>query len=610
MIEESLNDFNELDSLHRFSGSPRDFWQAFLQLAVKLEDATGGEVLIRVKGEGKEPWRRVALISGGMSSPIPESLAQPLAERCFQEGMAASTGKDGAASAAFLALPLKTDDDTRDAALLLVFQGKEPDGLLREATRLLMLADSPALYRRNRLLQQTQADITSFASTLDLLTVLHGQARFGSACMALCNELASRFQASQVAIGWVTGKYVKIRAVSNLDEVIRKMDAVQRLEAAMEESLDQDDEIVLPASPESSLVARDNEIYARQEQAGALATIPLRVKDSPVAALTLLREKEPFEEREVRALRVAADQVAPLLEHIRRRDRWFGARWIEGGRTVLGKIWGVDHAWTKLAGILVCALLAVLIFGKMTHRIEAPFIVRTEMQAYLSAPFDGYISRVHFETGDAVSAGTVLLQLDDAELRVQEASLLADIRRYQSEAERARGMNDFAQMRVSRAQEDQARADLALGRLHLAGADVHAPFDALIVEDGQLRQRLGASVQRGETLLKLARSDLLYVEMQVKERDIDDLVMSAPGRIAFASRPNLKFPISISKIEPTAVSEEGGGVFLARGRFEADSVEWWRPGMTGVAKVDVEKRPIIWILTHRLIDFIRLKFWI
>jgi hypothetical protein len=35
----------------------------------------------------------------------------------------------------------------------------------------------------------------------------------------------------------------------------------------------------------------------------------------------------------------------------------------------------------------------------------------------------------------------------------------------------------------------------------------------------------------------------------------------------------------------------------------------WRPGMAGEARVDVKHRPLIWIWTHRLIDFLRLKLW-
>jgi hypothetical protein len=36
---------------------------------------------------------------------------------------------------------------------------------------------------------------------------------------------------------------------------------------------------------------------------------------------------------------------------------------------------------------------------------------------------------------------------------------------------------------------------------------------------------------------------------------------------------------------------------------------WWRPGMTGLARIDVGSRNIAWILTHRMIDNLRMLLW-
>jgi hypothetical protein len=34
-----------------------------------------------------------------------------------------------------------------------------------------------------------------------------------------------------------------------------------------------------------------------------------------------------------------------------------------------------------------------------------------------------------------------------------------------------------------------------------------------------------------------------------------------------------------------------------------------RPGMQGTAKIDAGRARVIWIGTHKLIDFLRLKLW-
>ncbi|HWP39586.1 MAG TPA: hypothetical protein VNL70_01580, partial [Tepidisphaeraceae bacterium] len=58
-------------------------------------------------------------------------------------------------------------------------------------------------------------------------------------------------------------------------------------------------------------------------------------------------------------------------------------------------------------------------------------------------------------------------------------------------------------------------------------------------------------------------------------------------------------------------------------RLDMDSPDWpsdprtgqkiipaWRPGMQGEARVDVEHRRLVWIWTHKFIEWVRLKLWI
>jgi len=54
-------------------------------------------------------------------------------------------------------------------------------------------------------------------------------------------------------------------------------------------------------------------------------------------------------------------------------------------------------------------------------------------------------------------------------------------------------------------------------------------------------------------------------------------------------------------------ADKEGNVFVARCSFHESPPDWWRPGMTGVAKLDAGESSLLWILTHRLIDTLRLK---
>ena len=201
-----------------------------------------------------------------------------------------------------------------------------------------------------------------------------------------------------------------------------------------------------------------------------------------------------------------------------------------------------------------------------------------------------------------------LLTLDTRELQLEESTAVANVNRYRREAEKARAQKALADMKVAQALEDQARAQLKLVQFHAEHAQLKAPFDGVVVE-GEMKELLGAPVKKGDVLFKVARIEKMYAELKVDERDVHELAADARGEIAFVTRPDLKFPIAVQRIDPVAVSEQGENVFLVRVHFPEGVSPWWRPGMSGVAKIDAGKRNILWIFTHRTVDFLRIYFW-
>jgi multidrug efflux pump subunit AcrA (membrane-fusion protein) len=155
-------------------------------------------------------------------------------------------------------------------------------------------------------------------------------------------------------------------------------------------------------------------------------------------------------------------------------------------------------------------------------------------------------------------------------------------------------------------EQNQARLELVQWRI--SQATLKSPIDGIMVE-GDLKERLGAPVREGEVLFRIARIDRLYVEAEANERDIDDVLGAVDGEIAFVSQPKEKFPISIDRVEPSAVTKTSENVFLIRTAFLENPESWFRPGMSGVAKLNAGKRSLFYIFTHRTVDFLRMFFW-
>jgi multidrug resistance efflux pump len=253
-------------------------------------------------------------------------------------------------------------------------------------------------------------------------------------------------------------------------------------------------------------------------------------------------------------------------------------------------------------------VVLALVFLPVPYRVEGSFTLKSDQLEFLTAPFDGYIDEVLVRPGDVVKPGQPLLKFKTSELALDESFALADLNRFQREAEKARASQALADMRVAEAMAARAAAQLELTRYRLREATITSTFDGVVIE-GDLREKLGSPVKRADTLFQVARIDRLYVEAQVNERDAHEVLGKTDGEIAFVAQPKHTYPVRIETLEPAAVAKPEGNYFLVRCTIDKGPQSWWRPGMSGVCKFPVGKRTLGWVLTHRTVDFLRLKLW-
>ncbi|HET6487478.1 MAG TPA: efflux RND transporter periplasmic adaptor subunit [Spirochaetia bacterium] len=600
-----LRSLEQLHQLGRYRGEPAQFWRSFLGILMSMADASAGAVLVRGAGKGA-PWR-VAAREPPQADGLPDRLTggmDTVAEPCVRDGVTL-WGADGERRAA-VHLDTGGGEELCLAALVL---GRSSRLAGPEVTRrLLLAAHAPADYQARRVAVASAGQVESLAGALDLSVVLNDQNRFLPAAMAFCNEIAARLRCERVSLGWTEKGYIELQAASHVDRFDRKTDAVQLLEGAMEEALDQDADVLVPADGSGGAVSRDHQSFARAQDSRYLCSLPLRVEGAPVAVCTCERNTTPFTESELQRLRLLCDLAARRLADLKRWDRWFGARLAMGAKEGIGRLIGFEHTWLKVLGIILAAAVAVLLFASVKYRVTAPVELRTDDVAVLSAPYDGHIDKVDVRIGDTVQEGQELLALDQTDLLLAQAQIVAQEDAYQGELAKARASYSLADMRIAQARVEQAAAQYEQIRYHLDQAIVRAPFTGVVVE-GDLRQRIGLPVHQGDTLFRMARIDRLYAQLRVSERDVRELANVTGGEIALASRPQESAPIALTRVEPEAVTESTGNVFIVDCGFPEGPAGWWRPGMTGVAKLDVGTRRLLWVLTHRTADFLRLRLW-
>jgi RND family efflux transporter MFP subunit len=209
--------------------------------------------------------------------------------------------------------------------------------------------------------------------------------------------------------------------------------------------------------------------------------------------------------------------------------------------------------------------------------------------------------------GDSVRRGDLLAALDDRDLVLDRLKWRAERDKLLQRHREALAKHDRSNVAVLEPQIRQAEAQLALAEEKLARARILAPFDGIVVS-GDLSQALGSPVEKGKTLFEIAPLDSYRLIVQVDERDTRHLAVGQSGTVAFTGQPDEALDVSLSKITPVTVSEDGRTSFRVEARLSGHS-QGLRPGMEGVAKIAVGERTILWIWMHPVVDWLRLVAW-
>lgn len=467
-----------------------------------------------------------------------------------------------------------------------------------------------SLYEMRQVLQQREADLRGLSTATRVLAASNDHPRFRAAAMALCNEIAARWRADRVSLGLLSGRYVKLRAMSQTEHLNRKMTLVGAIESAMEECLDQDIEVLHPVPPEATLVNRAALELSTKHGPASVCSLPLRRAGEVIGAVTVERPVEtPMSVEEVAFLRMACDLFTSRMAELADTDRWFGARLADATKHGLAGLLGPQHTWAKLAAVALLAGVLALIFVPGTIRVEAPFKFQAVTQRSIPAPFEGYLETVEAQPDDVVEAGAVLATLNTAELRAELSRLQAERLGHEKEAKRAARAGEQVERQIAEAQAATVEAQLDWLRWQIDHAALRAPIAGTVVV-GDLKQKLGAPVAKGDVLFEVAPLRELRAELWVADDKIGDVPRKgARGRLAAAAHPGTKLDFEVERINPIAEVIDGNNVFRVRVKL-LDTQPWAKPGIEGVAKIDAGEAPIGWVWTRDAVNWLRMKLWL
>jgi len=494
----------------------------------------------------------------------------------------------------------------------------------------LAMAEVLAGYVHAHLVKQQLKRTQTAGYALDLATRLiasvNTASNFKGALLQLANDLARQLPADRVAIGWVRRDTVRVEAISDTEHFDRRMAMVQKIQAAMDECLDQEQPVMFPQppaeGPAGDVLLAQSIVHSHRELAAGdaqlkVASLPLRIEDDIIGILTIETGGEgKIDVGMLELLQSALDLLSPVLRIRRSDDRIVAARAWEA--TVHAATWfvGPKHTVWKAVAVLLCAATVFASVYHKTYRVGAEAVLQPRERRIVSTPFDGILQWIRdgLEPGQVVRKGDVLVRLDTSELELSAADVRGRMKQAETQENAALKERDSATAAKAHAQWEQAAAQLRYIDQRIKLSTIEAPISGTVIS-GDLKNRVHSTLKLGDPLVEIAAMDDLIAVAQVDDRDIW-LVNRARadgqsrGEIVAKSRPSEPFGVTVEQIVPLATAKDGKNTFEVRLRLDTPPEGLTpSPGMECLAKIDTQRHSLMWIGTRKVIDAVQLWWW-
>ncbi|CAD6881153.1 hypothetical protein [Methylomonas albis] len=446
-----------------------------------------------------------------------------------------------------------------------------------------------------------------YASIVGLLAACFQQNTYPEVLISLATELPRLLNCDRIAIGEFKDNYSTVVAISNNAQLDQQANLLQKIADAMDEAIEQDAVVSVPDTKSVGIQRAHQEII-RKYGYGSLLTVPMLHGGEFIGAITLLRgEEQPFAKEAVRLCEQALALLGPYMT-LKKRDEQ--ALTLKIGATLkqrLSALFGVQHFKLKLTAISLLAFLLVSAVLRGDFRLTADAVLEGKIQRVVAAPITGFLQAASARAGDTVRQGEVMASLDDAELQLELNKLDGQLQKFRREYREALSGGDLVKVRVISAQIEQADAEMELTRQQLQKVNLAAPFDGVVIE-GDLSQKLGSPVERGEILFKIAPLSGYRIILKVDESLISYVAEGQKGELVLASMPSQTFPLRVQKITAVAKTDSGKNIFRVEASLE-NAPELLRPGMEGIGKIAAGRASLLWIWSHDMLAWLRLWIW-
>lgn len=214
----------------------------------------------------------------------------------------------------------------------------------------------------------------------------------------------------------------------------------------------------------------------------------------------------------------------------------------------------------------------------------------------------GNVSAIHFESGQQVEAGTLLLEIEDSVEQAELEGLVAERRLADLQYKRREGLLESKTISHSDVDEarlrlDNATAQLAARKAIIAKKHITAPFSGWL---GIRRVDLGEYLQPGTAIVPLEALAPIHVDFALPERHLNQISIGQAVEIEVQSFPGEVFTGRITALNPGI--DPGTRSLQIRATLENREARL-RPGMFAEVRTVLPQRPSVLTLPQTAITY-------
>ncbi|MBU0902711.1 efflux RND transporter periplasmic adaptor subunit [Pseudomonas sp. MIL19] len=178
--------------------------------------------------------------------------------------------------------------------------------------------------------------------------------------------------------------------------------------------------------------------------------------------------------------------------------------------------------------------------------------LRPDESVMIRPEIAGRIAQLHFREGQRIEAGALLVSLDDSIARAELAQARANLNLAEKNFQRAqmlfkRGASNAQALDEANAEQQAARASLALSQARLDKTRILAPYDGVL---GLRAVSPGDYLSEGQDIVNLEVLDPLKVDFRIPQKAVSQIRLKQTIEISLDAYPGERFSGEIFAINP------------------------------------------------------------